>query len=320
MQTSSLENDTLFDLGEFTNYLIAQWKWFMVVGCCFAIAFAVISIKMPNKYTSEILLADADSSKNNFDGLGGQLGGLASFAGLDMGADQSQKLITLQILQSRKFLIGFVKNNQLEELLFAVDHWDKESDSFVYNENVFNSNEKTWLMRPGEKVSFYPSNLEIHQLVTSMLEVDVDKTNKVTRIFLAYYNPTKAQKWLSMLVSTLNDTVRINEIKEREEQISFLQQELKFEENAEIRNVFYSIIEEQIKSSTLAKARKEYVFRVIDPAAFPEQKSYPKRVLNTILGGLVGGVICFIFFSLRFFLKPRENIDTEIEIEDRLNV
>jgi uncharacterized protein involved in exopolysaccharide biosynthesis len=106
-----------------------------------------------------------------------------------------------------------------------------------------------------------------------------------------------------MLVNALNDTIRINEINEREKQVSFLQKELKFENNSDIRNVFYSLIEEQIKSSTLAKAREEYVFRVIDPAVFPEQKSYPKRALNTVLGGLVGGVLCFIFFSLRFFVK-----------------
>ncbi|MFT7008478.1 MAG: hypothetical protein ACJAXJ_003018 [Colwellia sp.] len=303
MQTSSLEKETLFDLGEFISYLITKWKWFIILGLCFAIAFAMISINMPNKYTSEILLADADSSKSNLDGLGSQLGGLASFAGIDMNSGKNDKLIALQILQSRKFLIDFVKNNQLEELLFAVDSWDRKNDSFVYNEDVFNRKEQIWLERSEGEGSFYPSDLEIHQLMKSMLEVDVDKTNKVTRMFLTYYNPTKAQEWLSMLVSALNDTIRINEINEREKQVSFLQKELKFENNSEIRNVFYSLIEEQIKSSTLAKAREEYVFRVIDPAVFPEQKSYPKRALNTVLGGLVGGVLCFIFFSLRFFVK-----------------
>jgi uncharacterized protein involved in exopolysaccharide biosynthesis len=303
MQTSSLEKETLFDLGEFISYLITKWKWFIILGLCFAIAFAMISINMPNKYTSEILLADADSSKSNLDGLGSQLGGLASFAGIDMNSGKNDKLIALQILQSRKFLIDFVKNNQLEELLFAVDSWDKKNDSFVYNEDVFNRKEQIWLKRSEGEGSYYPSDLEIHQLMKSMLEVDVDKTNKVTRMFLTYYNPSKAQEWLSMLVNALNDTIRINEINEREKQVSFLQKELKFENNSEIRNVFYSLIEEQIKSSTLAKAREEYVFRVIDPAVFPEQKSYPKRALNTVLGGLVGGVLCFIFFSLRFFVK-----------------
>jgi uncharacterized protein involved in exopolysaccharide biosynthesis len=303
MQTSSLEKETLFDLGEFIRYLTTKWKWFIIFVLCFAIAFALISINMPNKYTSEILLADADSSKSNLGGLGSQLGGLASFAGIDMNSSKNDKLITLQILQSRQFLIDFVKNNQLEELLFAVDSWDQKNDSFVYNESVFNRKEQTWLKRSEGKGSYYPSDLEIHQLMKSILEVDVDKTNKVTRMFLTYYNPTKAQEWLSMLVSALNDTIRINEINEREKQVSFLQKELKFENNSEIRNVFYSLIEEQIKSSTLAKAREEYVFRVIDPAVFPEQKSYPKRALNTVLGGLVGGVLCFIFFSLRFFAK-----------------
>jgi uncharacterized protein involved in exopolysaccharide biosynthesis len=305
MQTLDLEKETLFDLGELINYFMSQWKWFVVVGFCFAVAFAVISMNMPNQYTSEILLSDADSSKGNMDGIAGQLGGLASFAGIDVNAGKNQKLIALQILQSRQFLIDFVKKNQLEALLFAVDSWDKESDTFFYNKDIFNPNENVWLQRPEGAGSYHPSDFEIHQLMKSMLEVDIDKTNKVTRMFLTYHNPTKAQQWLSMLVGALNDTIRINEIKEREEQVSFLQQELEFEKNAELRNVFYSLIEEQIKSSTLAKARKEYVFRIIDPAIYPENKSSPKRALNTILGGLVGGVICFILFTIRFFFRKK---------------
>jgi hypothetical protein len=303
MQAASTQTDTLFDLGKFIGYLISKWKWFILFGLSFAVVFAVVSLQMPDKYTSEVLLADADSSSGNMDGLAGQLGGLASFAGININEGKQKKLIALQILQSRQFLIDFVKVNKLEAFLIAVERWDKESDTLIYNDNIFSQDSQEWLAHPERSGSYYPSDLEIYIAMKSILDVDVDKTNKVTRLYLTYYDPVKAQQWLSILVMALNDRIRVDDILEREKQISFLQDELNFEKNAEIRNVFYSLIEEQIKSSTLAKARDEYVFRVIDPAVFPEQKSYPKRALNTVLGGLVGGVLCFIFFSLRFFVK-----------------
>ena len=303
MHTSITNVETLFDLGKLTNYLVTKWKWFIALGFSFAIVFALISINLPDEYTSEILLADADSTSGDMGGIAGQLGGLASIAGININSGKNKKLIALQIFESRKFLVDFVKDNKIEALLFAVESWDNTEKQFIYDEGKFNVKTKEWLPRPGLTISYYPTDLEIHLKMKSLLEVDVDKTNKVTRMWLTYYHPQRAQQWLGMLVEKLNNSLRQTELDEKEAQISFLQQELNLEKNSEIRNVFYSLIEEQLKSSTLAKARNEYIFRIIDPAIYPENPSAPKKALITILGGLVGGVFCFVIFTIRFIFK-----------------
>jgi len=304
MQTT-INDNALFDLGGLTNYLFTKWKWFLIFGFGFAIIFAIISSYLPNKYTAETSLVAAESAMGAMDGLNSQLGGLASFAGLNLNSGKDKTVLALQILKSRQFLISFVKKNHLEQALFAVSSWDAKQDEYLYNQEKYNISTNKWLPRSDQPGTYYPTDLEIFEEMNSLIAVQVDKANQVTKVMLTYYNPAKAQQWLTLLIDTLNNTMRINDIKEKEDQITFLQQQLNLEKNNEIRNVFYALIEEQLKSSTLAKARKEYVFRIIDPALFPEEKSSPKRALNTVLGGLVGGVFCFIFFALRFIFRSK---------------
>jgi uncharacterized protein involved in exopolysaccharide biosynthesis len=303
MQTLSVENEYLFDLGAFSRYLLAKWKWFFLFGFVFAAVFALVSINLPNQYSSETVLVAADNNSSALDGLSGQLGGLAGLAGLNLNSANDKSLLALQVLQSRKFLVNFVKTHQLEVPLFAVERWSADDDSYSYHEQKFDAVSNKWLQRPDKAMSYYPTELEIHQQMLDLLTIDVDKANHVTRVQLAYLNPVQAQQWLTLLIDDLNEFMRSEEINEREQQIHFLQQQLELQLNADIRNVFYALIQEQLKSVTLAKARSEYVFRVLDPALLPEQKSSPKRALITLLGGLVGGFLTFVLLTLIYLFR-----------------
>jgi LPS O-antigen subunit length determinant protein (WzzB/FepE family) len=69
--------------------------------------------------------------------------------------------------------------------------------------------------------------------------------------------------------------------------------------------VFYTIIEEQIKSQMLAEASPDYAFVAVSPSMVPEEKSQPKRALICILGTLLGGILSVLtVLVLRFARKP----------------
>lgn len=53
-------------------------------------------------------------------------------------------------------------------------------------------------------------------------------------------------------------------------------------------------MEEQVKSQMLTEVRKDYVFKVVEPAIVPELKSKPRRSLIIILAGFIGGIIGMI--------------------------
>jgi uncharacterized protein involved in exopolysaccharide biosynthesis len=54
-----------------------------------------------------------------------------------------------------------------------------------------------------------------------------------------------------------------------------------------------------MKNAMLANVWQEYAFRVIDPAAVPERKSWPKRLVFAVLGVFAGLVIGTIVAVVR---------------------
>jgi len=52
-----------------------------------------------------------------------------------------------------------------------------------------------------------------------------------------------------------------------------------------------------------ANVRDEYVFKTIDPALVPEEKSGPKRALICVLGVLFGAMLSTLFMLVRHFTK-----------------
>ena len=51
----------------------------------------------------------------------------------------------------------------------------------------------------------------------------------------------------------------------------------------------------------LAQVRPEYVFKTIDPAVVPEEKSEPKRALICVLGTLLGGMLSVLIVLVRHY-------------------
>ena len=305
MKTTHISQPVL-NLGDLLLYFFKKWYWFVFFGFFFAGIFAYVSTTMPNQYESKMLLADANTGGKGFDGLPGQLGGLASLAGVNLDNGKSAKLVAVQIFSSRKFLVDFVKKNKLEVPLFAVLSWDKDSGNYLYDEGKYNPTTKTWLPRPDRDDTYYPTDEEIQLLLNDLVDMEIDKTNKVTRVNFTWFNPHDAQKWLSMMVEALNDNLRLADINEKEKQMELLELQASQETNHEIKKVFYSLIQEQLAAKTLAQVRNEYIFKVVDPATLPETKSSPKRALITVLGGLVGGFLCCIVMIITFLLSNRK--------------
>ena len=131
---SNGSEDVQLDVGELFHYYIAKWKIFCLLGFLMAVVFAFYSLQLPEQYNSEATLVAADSGSNGIENLAGQLGGLATLAGVNLNSPKDNSLLAIQILESIKFLVDFVKAQKLEVLLFAVESWDAQSDAYIYNE------------------------------------------------------------------------------------------------------------------------------------------------------------------------------------------
>ena len=97
-------------------------KW-LIIAITFVVAVAGVAYALykPNIYQSSVLLAPANE-EGGVSGLGGQLGGLASLAGISLGSGGSnQTVIAREVLQSRAFLADFIRRHNLEVPLMAIE-------------------------------------------------------------------------------------------------------------------------------------------------------------------------------------------------------
>ena len=81
--------------------------------------------------------------------------------------------------------------------------------------------------------------------------------------------------------------------------IEFLNDEIAKTSVSEMREVFYSIIEEQTKEKMLAAASPEYAFIYVNPSMVPEEKSQPRRSIICIFITLFGTFLTIVMILLR---------------------
>ena len=77
---------------------------------------------------------------------------------------------------------------------------------------------------------------------------------------------------------------------------------------AEIKNMLFNLIEEQMKTVMLAETRDEYVFKVIDPAIVADVKFKPKRSLIVVLGVFVGMFLAIMAIIIRRLFRNEKYI------------
>ena len=104
------------------------------------------------------------------------------------------------------------------------------------------------------------------------------------------------------VLEAVNKHMQARQVLKVSNNIEYLQRQIKKTSVSEMQAVFYTIIEEQMKSKMLAEANPDYAFVVVAPSMVPEQRSRPKRALICIFGTLMGGMLSVMWvFVLRLF-------------------
>ena len=138
-------------------------------------------------------------------------------------------------------------------------------------------------------------------------EVSTDAYTGLITLSFEFYSPELSKLWLDKLVSYFNVYVREKEISLINENIAYLEKQAATTNNAGMKAVFYSLMEEQQKKAMLALSSSEYVFKVIDPAVIPEKKFAPKRAIIAVGGTLAGVFLSIILIFVRAFWLSDSN-------------
>jgi LPS O-antigen subunit length determinant protein (WzzB/FepE family) len=304
-------HDDEIDLRELFSVLWAAKKLIVAVTAVFALASVIFAISQPNKYEASVLLTPAQDSSAGLSGvldnLGG-LGGLASLAGVGIGGGSGGEAeIAQEILLSWGFVEKFVEENNLAVEIFAADGWDKEKNQLKIDNALYDVEENRWVRSTPAGKTAKPSSWEFYKKFLNMVSISTDTKTGLISLSVEYYSPYIAKQWVDELVVAINQYMKQRKLQMVNTNIEYLEAQIEKTSIARMKEVFYTVIEEQIKNKMLAEASPEYVFVTVSPAMVPEEKSQPKRALICIFGTILGGMLSVVLVLIRHFGFSKES-------------
>jgi uncharacterized protein involved in exopolysaccharide biosynthesis len=305
-QNQSKTNE--INLGELWSAIWAGKITIIFISFVFAIVSIFFALSQPNIYKASTIVAPVsnEAGAGGLSALAGQFGGLASMAGINLGAGQSDKTdLALEIIKSRSFIEKFIAKYDLLVPIMAGESWDMSTNTLILDDTLYDSVNEKWMREVKAPKKAIPSYWEAFVEFSKLLNVSQEKSTSMITIELEFFSPTMAQQWLGWLVNDVNEFMREQDKKEARDSINYLTSQLKETQVASMETVFYQLIEEQTKNMMLTQVKTEYVLKTVDPAQVPEEKAKPKRALIVVLGTILGGLLSVIIVLTRYFSNKK---------------
>ncbi len=300
--------DDEIDLRELFG-IIWQGKWWIIaITFVFAIGSVIYALSLPNIYKSEATLAPTEeASGGGMSQMAGQLGGLASLAGVNLGGKSADKTtIALEILKSRAFIKSFVEKYDILPELMAVEEWNR-GVGIKFDDEIYNPEAKQWIREAEPPQQPQPSSWEyVKAFREEVLEVSKDDATGLVTIAVNHQSPEVAEQWVVWLIEEINNHMRERDIQEAQRSLDYLDKELQSTSLSDMQQVFYQLIEKQTQTIMLANVRPEYIFQTLDPAVVPEQKAKPSRAIICIIGTFLGCFLSVGFVLVRNIFRKEE--------------
>ncbi len=286
--------------------IISQYRKFILSSTFLALIVSVlISFNVTKLYKAEVLLVPSTQESSSILDNYGAIGGLA---GINIpGSDYQAKQEAISVLSSKIFINDFVRKNDLTKIFFPEkwdgdkNEWKEDIPNFIGSiKNIFASNSggvgRDGLL-PGE-----PSKWDVYEFFDDVLEINENRLNGTISISVELSDPEEASKIANDLVLSINDRLQRENNIYHQRSIGYLRQQLQDVQINNLRNVIIKIIGEHLSQLAISNAKDDYVFKVIDPAIVPEDRSYPNRIMMLLVGGFLGflgSLIGAVFLSMR---------------------
>ena len=267
--------DDEIDLWELWDTIISG-RWLIIaITALFAIGGVTYALLAQEWWRADVVLAPAE--KKSAPGSLGQLGGLASLAGLNLNVGGNQE--PLAVLKSKGFARAFITEQDLMPALLK---------------DVKSMDGKPLDLRDAVK---------IFEQVRSVS--DDKKTTGLVTLGVRWKDPETAASLANLLVKRLNERLRVEALAESQRNVDFLQKEIASTSVVSLQQSMGRVLEGEMQKLMLARGNEEFAFKVIDPATPPKQRDAPKRALVAIVATLAGGFLGLLAVFLRKAIRER---------------
>lgn len=245
---------------DFFAILQVMWRYRLLIACAasiFALLAVYIAMTAQESFRAEVVVTEVHDNRLSVSGgLAGQLGGLASLAGLRAGGGGDPSL--QGVLSSRFLVEEFVKAQNLVPQL-------------------------TSGTGKGATLWFAVKKFREHVVV-----IHDDQLKGLTTITMDWTDPVTAAKWANDFVALANDLIRTRVLEEATRNVAYLNKQVAQTKEVEIQRSLSDLIESETKTLMLANGRKDYAFRIVDPAVAPQIRHSPQRTLLVLSGTALG--------------------------------
>lgn len=263
--------------------VLSSKKIFIVSVFIFALVFIVVALRTEVVYRAEVLLVPAETSRSGSSGTVssalGQLGGVASLAGLNLNSSDTSVEESLAILRSRDFTSRFIEQHHLlSELL--VQRWSLRSLLGLDRSNDIEAR----------------SARAFRTFDTKVRTVTRDKKTGLVDLQVDWKDRHMAARWANALAVDVNELLRQRAISQAEVSLGYLRSELGRTTDIGIRDAIYRLIEKKTADQMLANVTREYAFRVVDSAQVPsdDEPVGPRPWMIALAGPFVGMIVAFL--------------------------
>jgi uncharacterized protein involved in exopolysaccharide biosynthesis len=263
-----------------------RW-WILAATVTVTMAAILIAFLTTPVYRASVVMVPAAAERGGLGGgLGaalGQIGGLASIAGINLNSSGIETEEALAVLRSREFTETFIRDKQLLPKLFR-KKWDSQAG--------------TW--RDGEDPPTAAQAYRYFHRKVRSIQQD-QKTGLVT-LQIDWRDREEAAQWANELVARLNAEMRARAIAQADASVGYLEKELESTATLATREAISRLIEAQIKQRMLANVTQEYAFRVADKA-MPADANDPIRPKKAML--IASGVVLGLGLGVLMALLAR---------------
>lgn len=296
--------DETIDLRELFSAIYEGKRIILFFIVSVSIIGVIFSLLLPNIYQSKALLVPVNSS-DNISGAFGSYGGLAGLAGISLPPDgvESNSAKAIHKISSLSFFENNIMPNIYLPDLMAIKSWDPQTNTLVYDENIYETNSSSWIRDYSYPKQQIPSAQESFQVfLNNHLSVIEDKKSGFSSLSIKHQSPYIAKQWAELVVNEINNFYREKDKAESEKATEYLNQQISMTGLSEIKQVLAQLLQEEIKKLALIEANQFYVFDYIDPPAIMEKKSEPSRALICILASMLGGMLGILYVLIRHYI------------------
>ena len=250
--------DDGYSIVEITHLLRNQKGLVIAIISATALAAVVIALVSKPVFRAQVVAMDVrERGGMNAGAIGGQLGGLAAIAGVNIGAAGVQREASA-VLKSRTLASHFVEREALLPQL---------------------------LEGQSEKATLW---FAVERLRNDVLSIVEEPRSGLITVTVDWRDPDEAARWANAFVALADDMLRRRAIEDHERNIKYLNEQISRTEALQVRSVLFKIVEDETKNLMLARSRQDFAFFVVDSAVVPESRIAPRRVLIVSLGVALG--------------------------------